>query len=343
MRTVFIKGVQLTLLSFTLFQATSVHAEEISSPSVFLDGHRLSFETPPILENGFSLVPMRALFEAEGAQITWDESTRMVTAKKGSDVFTYRIGDAVAYKNQQRLELPMPGKIIDGSTMVPLRFISETLGNIVAWHDYSRSITISTVHDYETKIQYGVNLRNTPEKDTDLGVLRMLTKSEKIHVIREMDANWLEVQTQEGTIGFVSSASMYTDYSSQSLAAKQADDLIAFGSKFLGTPYEFGAAPGQTKTFDCSSFVQHVFSEVLSLDLPRVSYDQALKGKEVPIDQIRKGDLLFFTARGLEIGHVAIYAGDNQLLHTYSKELGVHIENFDDKWKKRFVTARRVF
>ncbi|GFZ93301.1 hypothetical protein GCM10008018_44610 [Paenibacillus marchantiophytorum] len=339
-----IKGIKITLFSMALLYTTSVHADESPSPSVYLDGHPLSFQTPAVIENGYSLVPMRTLFEAEGAQISWDESTRTVTAKKNSDIFTYQIGAMAAYKNQQRLELPIAGKIIDGSTMVPLRFISEALGNLVAWHDYSRSITISSVHDYETAIQYGVNLRDTPDTDTtDASVLRMLPKSDKIHVIREMDPNWLEVQTQDGTIGFISAAPMYSDYLSQSLASKKAEELITFGTKFLGTPYEFGAATGQNHTFDCSSFVKYVFSEVLHIDLPRVSYDQALTGKEVGIDEIRKGDLLFFSARGLDIGHVAIYAGNNQLLHTYSKDLGVHIENFDDKWKKRFVTARRLF
>ncbi len=61
------------------------------------------------------------------------------------------------------------------------------------------------------------------------------------------------------------------------------------------------------------------------------------------MNDLRKGDLLFFSARKLDIGHVAIYAGNNQILHTYSKELGVHVESFDGQWKKRFVTARRVF
>lgn len=121
------------------------------------------------------------------------------------------------------------------------------------------------------------------------------------------------------------------------------DALIAYGKTYWGAPYVFGASPDQTKTFDCSSFVKRVFQDTLGIDLPRVSYDQAKVGKEVLTDQLRKGDLLFFTARNLPIGHVAIYAGDNQILHTYSKELGVHMEAFDGQWKKRFVTARRVF
>ncbi|AKG37969.1 hypothetical protein VK70_24665 [Paenibacillus durus ATCC 35681] len=135
----------------------------------------------------------------------------------------------------------------------------------------------------------------------------------------------------------------YTDYTSPSLTDKQADELIAYGETFLGTPYVFGASPDQTGSFDCSSFVKRVFQDTLAVDLPRVSYDQATTGTEVGLDELRKGDLLFFGARDLNIGHVAIYAGDNQLLHTYSVKYGVRTEAFSDYWKKRFVTARRVF
>ena len=304
-RTGFHYGATLTLLTMMLLPATSVHAEVTPSPSVFLDGHPMSFQTPPVIENGYCLVPMRPIFEAEGAKISWDESTRTVTAIKEGVVLTYRIGETAAYKNQERLEMPVSGKIIDGFTMVPVRFISEALGNLVKWHEYSRSITISSAHDYETTIEYGVNLRDSPEKDTDTRRSGFFRKTRDIHVIREIDANWLEVQTKDDTIGFISAAPMYTDYKSPTLAEKEADELIAFGAKFLGTPYEFGAASGQTNTFDCSSFVRHVFNQILSIDLPRVSYDQAQKGKEIAIDQIRKGDLLFFSARGLDIGHVA--------------------------------------
>jgi cell wall-associated NlpC family hydrolase len=337
------RGAHITLLSMMLLHATSVKAAENASPTVFLDGLPLAFQTPPVIEEGYSLVPMRALFEAEGATISWDENTRTVTAVKDGTTVTYQIGESFAYKNKERLELPVAGKIIDGFTMMPLRFISETLGNLVKWHDYSRSITISSVHDNETTIQYGVNLRDTPVKDDDTHILRMLAKTEKIHVIREINPDWLEVQAQDGTIGFISSAPMYSDYTNTSTAMKQADALITFGSKYIGTPYEFGAASGQTSTFDCSSFVQYVFDHILSKDLPRVSYDQALQGKEVGINDLRKGDLLFFTARGLDIGHVGIYAGNGRILQTYSKELGVHFTAFDEKWKKRFVTARRLF
>ncbi|MCD9022848.1 stalk domain-containing protein [Cohnella silvisoli] len=319
-----------------------VQAATNAPPGIYLDGKKLSLTTDPVVINGNTLVPMRSLFEAQSAKISWDNDTQTVTANKGSITFTYRIGETAAYKNQERILLTQPGKVINGFTMVPLRFISETLGDLVKWHPYSGDIAISSSTDYETTITYGVNLRASPDSLTKTPVYRMMPKGEKIHVLREIDADWLEVRTQDGIIGFTSAKPLYTDYASQSIAELQADKLIAYGEQYLGTPYEFGASLDQTSTFDCSSFVHHVFKEVLSIDLPRVSYNQAEKGKEVGLGDLRKGDLLFFTARGLDIGHVGIYVGDNRILHTYSKEKGVHFEEFNDKWKKRFVTARRI-
>ncbi|MDR6884993.1 stalk domain-containing protein [Bacillus sp. 3255] len=334
-------GAACIALMTGLLPGAVVHAEANSNPSVYLDGRLLSFETPPVIEDGYCLVPLRAIFEAEGAKVSWDETTRTVTAVKDNIEFTYQIGAMTASKNKQTLDMPISGKIIAGNTMIPLRLISETLGNLVKWHDYDRSITISSAKSYETAIEYGVNLRDAP--NTGSQVLRMIPKKENIHVIRELNANWLEVQTKDGAIGFLSADPQYTDYAAPALAEQKADELIALGVKFLGTPYEFGASSSQTATFDCSSFVRYLFKEALSIDLPRVSYEQAEVGKDVGLDELRKGDLLFFTARGLDIGHVGIYAGDGKILHTYSKELGVHIADFDDKWKKRFVKAKRLF
>ncbi|MFD0714370.1 stalk domain-containing protein [Paenibacillus sp. GCM10027626] len=311
--------------------------------SIYLDGKPIAFSADPVVKESTTFVPMRSIFEAQGAKVTWNNKTQTVTAVKGGSTLTYRIGDTVAFINQERLTLAKSGTIMNGVTMVPLRFISEALGNVVQWHAYSGSISISSATNYENTVRYGVNLRKAPSAEENAPVYRLIPKGERIHVIREIDANWLEVQTADKRIGFISAKPLYTDYTSPALTERQADELIAYGSQFFGTPYKFGASSDQTSTFDCSSFVRHVFKEVLSLELPRVSYDQAEKGKEVSVDELRKGDLLFFSARGLPIGHVGIYAGNNQILHTYSKEKGVHIGELDDKWMKRFVTARRVY
>lgn len=311
--------------------------------TIELDGRPLQTETLPLLVNGSVLLPIRDVFEALGAKLAWDDTSKTVTATRGQMTLVYRIGDPTAQLNGQLLTLPVPGQIADGYSLVPLRFVSEALGSDVVWDGDHHTVRITSAFTYETTIAWGVNLRSATDAGSETVGEELLPTGSKLHVVREAGALWLEVRTPDGRSGYVSAKPKYTDYRSDTLADKQADELIAYGKTFEGTPYEFGASPNQTKTFDCSSFVNRVYEEILSIELPRVSYDQAKEGTEVSLDQLRKGDLLFFSARGLDIGHVGIYIGDNQILHTYSKEQGVHIEAFDGQWKKRFVTARRVF
>jgi cell wall-associated NlpC family hydrolase len=333
----------IALLGLMLGQAPAAHADNGLSSGVYVDGHALALPAAPVVVAGRTLVPMRAVFEAQNASVEWSNASQTVSAAKDGITFTYKIGEQIAYRNGERLELSQPGQLIDSTVMVPLRFVSEALGSLVQWHAYSGEIAISTSDKLPTTVTYGVNLRSSPESGGDSPVARLLAKDEKIQVLREIDARWLEVRTQDDRIGFISAKPRYTDYRSAVLASLQGEALISFGKQYLGTPYEFGAESGRTAAFDCSSFVQHVFREVLDIDLPRVSYNQAKEGKAIELNELRVGDLLFFKARGLDIGHVGIYAGDNQILHTFSKEKGVHLAEFDDKWKKRFVAARRIF
>lgn len=125
----------------------------------------------------------------------------------------------------------------------------------------------------------------------------------------------------------------------------KADKVISTGRKYLGTPYQFGASKNTTAVFDCSSFTQRVFKAV-GKTLPRSSRDQAKVGTSVSKANLKKGDLVFFkastTTSSKKITHVAIYAGNNQLLHTYGKP-GVTFTSFKGtSWDKRFVSARRV-
>ncbi|WP_420540091.1 stalk domain-containing protein [Paenibacillus polymyxa] len=340
------KKVGLALLAVSLLQATPSYAK--SAPltpvtTVFVDDRPLELTAQPLLLDGTTLVPMRQLFEAQGAVLSWNGASKTVTATKNDTTLTYRIGEVAATLNDKTLSLNVPGQIVEGNTMIPLRFVSEALGSTVKWDALTRTIRIASKEDFFTTILSGVNLRSKPDSSEASPSLRLIPTGEKVHVIREVNALWLEVRTKNNLTGYISAKPKYSDYTSTSLAERQGDELIAYGQKFLGTPYEFGAATGQTATFDCSSFVGEVFRHTLSIDLPRVSYDQAKEGREVGLNELRKGDLLFFSARELEIGHVAIYAGNNKLLHTFSKERGVHFDTFDDKWKKRFVTARRLF
>lgn len=339
------KAILLLLLTSMLYTAPSHAGATPQTPvtAIYLDDQKLDLGVQPLLINDTVLVPMRKLFEDQGAKISWNNDTKTVKATKGDLILTYHIGDRTAYRNGQPLNMTVPGQIVGGNTMMPLRFVSEALGSTVKWDANTRTVRIYSAIDYDTTILYGVNLRSSPDATEQSTVQQMLSAGDKIHVVREVDAFWLEVRTRDNKSGYISAKPKYSNYTSETLVERQANELLAYGEKYLGTPYEFGAATDQTSTFDCSSFVEHVFKQVLSIDLPRVSYNQAKEGAKVEISELRKGDLLFFSARGLEIGHVAIYAGNNRILHTYSKELGVHYETLGDKWMNRLVTARRLF
>lgn len=126
-------------------------------------------------------------------------------------------------------------------------------------------------------------------------------------------------------------------------ATTKADKVISLGNKYLGVKYRFGAASGITSSFDCSSFTQYIYGKY-GVKLPRLSSSQAKVGKYVSKSNLKKGDLVFFkTGRtGSKIGHVAIYAGNNRILHTYGSPGVTYSSLNSTHWKNNYVTARRV-
>ncbi|MGF7049557.1 cell wall-associated NlpC family hydrolase [Paenibacillus sp. DS2015] len=136
---------------------------------------------------------------------------------------------------------------------------------------------------------------------------------------------------------------------SLSIASTSTDtnELISHAKKYLGVPYEFGAEPyEQTKTFDCSSFTQHVYKKV-NKDLPRLARQQGEEGSEVTRDNLKPGDLIFFTVPGrfeknTIPGHVGIYIGEGKFIHTWG-DPGVQISNLDTGyWSNVILFMRRV-
>ena len=129
---------------------------------------------------------------------------------------------------------------------------------------------------------------------------------------------------------------------------KKTKQIINTGKKFIGTPYIFGAAPGRTDMFDCSSFVQYVYA-THGIFLPRTSRKQYQVGKAVSLSRVKQGDLLFFTSKkrskfiGIQrIGHVAIFIGNNSILHTSRAEKKVTIAPLHPYWSTKIIGARRV-
>lgn len=132
---------------------------------VLVDGNQLEFDVAPVIEDGRTLVPMRAIFEALGADVDWNESSKTITAKTDSKTLMITIGEnrlgvieKVAVSQETKIDedntgytealirsipLDVPAKIVDGRTLVPIRAVSEGLDADVAWNAEEKIVSIT--------------------------------------------------------------------------------------------------------------------------------------------------------------------------------------------------------
>ncbi|ALS21976.1 copper amine oxidase N-terminal domain-containing protein [Paenibacillus naphthalenovorans] len=112
--------------------------------SVKIDEKVLEFEQLPILVDGTTLVPMRKIFESLGAEIEWHAETSTVTAHKGQTTIQLTIDSDSAIINGELTKLDAPPIIKNGVTLVPVRFISESLGTKVEWKETTKTVQITS-------------------------------------------------------------------------------------------------------------------------------------------------------------------------------------------------------
>lgn len=113
-----------------------------SKITVTINGTKQSYAQPPVMKSGTTLVPLRGIFESLGAKVDYNAKTQAITATKGSTKVKLTIGSKKATVNGKSITLAVPAQTINGSTMVPLRFVSEALGANVNWNPSTNTVTI---------------------------------------------------------------------------------------------------------------------------------------------------------------------------------------------------------
>ena len=125
---------------------------------VILDGETLEFDVQPMIHNNRTLVPLRAIFEAMGAMVEWDEITQTVTATKEADpssaqplrdgneaiVVVLTIGSTSPTVAGQVVAIDQPGIIVNNRTLAPVRFVAEAFGGTVNWDEINRIVAIES-------------------------------------------------------------------------------------------------------------------------------------------------------------------------------------------------------
>lgn len=116
------------------------------SIGTFVDGTDVDYEkygsVLPQIKDGTTLIPVRAVTEAFDADVTWNGEDRTVTVKSGDTEIVLKIDSAKAIVNGEEKELTAAPEIVEGRTIVPVRFIAQALGMDVEWDDASRTIII---------------------------------------------------------------------------------------------------------------------------------------------------------------------------------------------------------
>ncbi len=113
--------------------------------TVKVDGKVIKFPyAQPASIAGRTLVPLRGVFEAIGAYVEWNPQLKMVTARKEDEEIQLTIGGKIAKKNGAEIEIDVAPRVINGTTMVPLRFIAEALGAKVNFDAGNNIVDIST-------------------------------------------------------------------------------------------------------------------------------------------------------------------------------------------------------
>ena len=207
---------------------------------------------------------------------------------------------------------------------------------------------------YVSLLSDGVNIRNGA--GTGYTVLGAAEKDTRYAYLGEVDG-WYKIG-YKNTTAYISKK--YAQLKDMAVSSnKKVESVISEGAKLLGTKYVYGATRYHDgngnklkaftiSAFDCSSLMQYMFYMGADGHLLGVTTrNQVLQGKTVAKSDLQRGDLMFFTnasrynKTGVErIGHVALYLGDNMILHTASDYAKIE-EISATRWKY-YVQSQRM-
>jgi tetratricopeptide (TPR) repeat protein len=108
----------------------------------FVNGEHPNFDVPPVIKEGRTLIPFRAIAEALQADVAYEYETKTITVSKNGVEVKLVLGESTAYINGQAVQLDVPAQLEKGRTLVPIRFLSEALNANVQWDAQSQSIVI---------------------------------------------------------------------------------------------------------------------------------------------------------------------------------------------------------
>jgi cell wall-associated NlpC family hydrolase len=309
---------QLQARGITPFQMT---------PGMLPNGE-LDAVIPLTTHNGQSYVSLRQLTETLEFRTEWDEEASILRIGDNDIAYEVKVNSNEATREGEVIRLDEPAVMINGAAYMPADSIDALFGDAMNYEWANGELRIKPAPENLEEANDVPNFKddpNDPFAGDDAGG----------------DAN----QVSDAS----SIAASTTPMGEVALRNINMTAMINTAKKYIGVKYDFGAKPyPKSNRFDCSTYTQYVFRKY-GVELPRLSRNQAKRGKAVSRTNLRKGDLLFFYLPGRYksnkiVGHVGIYMGGGRMIHSSTKpKNGVQITSINKAyWKKTFLKARRV-
>ncbi len=228
----------LTLLLSFGIMVSAAHASAERNVEIYIDGELLQCEVSPVNINGRVLVPMRTIFEALGAEVSWDGAGRTVWASRNGEFICVPLDSNIlstGVNNSDgaavwvdRFELDVPARIIDDYTYVPVRAVSETLGSNVSWDGVTQRVTIDSRKNVEGVVYYS--------SDSDYQKLYLVGKN-GIGRRKLSDNSVCELEMYDGYVYYISKDNKFlyraNDSEGESLLIDKSINKIAVDNGYV--------------------------------------------------------------------------------------------------------------
>ena len=177
-----------SILSFADLNETTV-VLQVDNPIMTVDGKETEIDpglgTTPVIQNNRTLVPVRTIIEAMGGRVNWNGDTRTTTLTYNDGEIQLVIGSNTATLNGENAVLDAEPVIINGRTMLPIRFIAEGFGFNTEWDADTRSITITKTEEAASYNQPEVI--ETPSENSKV-LIAYFSRAENIELSDDVEA-----------------------------------------------------------------------------------------------------------------------------------------------------------
>ena len=148
-------------LMFIILALGCISAYAASDVRVIVNGEGVIFDQPPVIENGRTLVPVRAVTEAMNAEVTWDGNRKAIVINRGGVMVSMNIGVPYIFTGTEgqfadsytKIPIDTAPAIYGGRTLLPIRAVVEALGGSVYWAEKNRTVYVMTgylMHEQKT-------------------------------------------------------------------------------------------------------------------------------------------------------------------------------------------------